>query len=472
MRSPPTARTGLRHPQGRVVIEAYAAAARALSGAIRMLRRATAGAARRPSPCTRTGRSSRTVSIHRLRRTGHAAHAVDRQARSRGRRVEEGLSRRGDLPATSRATAAPAGPTSSSPTTPADAAASRWRRRPTAARRDVAPCIRAEPARPRSRCSAHRRRRSRCAPASIAGRWTPVRTTAWPHAPALQVATMPSGSANCRHAGPCATDARHADGSPRAKRGPCRTTAPNTPTLISAGAAGHRLAQHDGRATRLQAWVSRDDGRSFVLQELDSSSDDNDHPRLVRHGEAPVRAVAHHTKGIHVHAFPKLAAGSGTVGAGRRLAGRGGPARHRAVRRRHWRYCRRVADEAGARGVLVHQLRQLPGGDAAAGAELRRRRIDATLVAGHRHGAGEDDVHLLRRAHYRVAERLFAFDGQPRRCAMPSTGWRGAAPYVGLLVPGQSVRWATVAPSSAELDARARPDAGFPVPFQPLEKPR
>ncbi len=41
----------------------------------------------------------------------------------------------------------------------------------------------------------------------------------------------------------------------------------------------------DGEATRLRAWVSDDDGRSFRLRELARSADDNDHPRLVRRGD-------------------------------------------------------------------------------------------------------------------------------------------------------------------------------------------
>jgi hypothetical protein len=50
--------------------------------------------------------------------------------------------------------------------------------------------------------------------------------------------------------------------------------------------AGQRMAivwrSFDGDATRLRAWVSGDDGRSFQLRELARSVDDNDHPRLVR----------------------------------------------------------------------------------------------------------------------------------------------------------------------------------------------
>ncbi len=50
--------------------------------------------------------------------------------------------------------------------------------------------------------------------------------------------------------------------------------------------AGRQVAivwrSFDGEATRLRAWVSDDDGRSFRLRELARSADDNDHPRLVR----------------------------------------------------------------------------------------------------------------------------------------------------------------------------------------------
>lgn len=50
--------------------------------------------------------------------------------------------------------------------------------------------------------------------------------------------------------------------------------------------AGQRTAivwrSFDGDATRLRAWVSGDDGRSFQLRELARSVEDNDHPRLVR----------------------------------------------------------------------------------------------------------------------------------------------------------------------------------------------
>ncbi len=90
-------------------------------------------------------------------------------------------------------------------------------------------------------------------------------------------------------------------------------------------------------------------------------------------------------------------------------------------------------------------------------AELRRRRVDATLMAVVTDMApGEDDAHLLQQPHYRVAERLFAFDGQaPALRHVVNPAWRGATPYVGLLVPGQPVRWVTGAPAATDLDAWA-----------------
>jgi hypothetical protein len=49
----------------------------------------------------------------------------------------------------------------------------------------------------------------------------------------------------------------------------------------------------------LRAWLSRDDGRSFVLTELATSADDNDQPRLLRRGEQ-LFALWRTTKGLHV----------------------------------------------------------------------------------------------------------------------------------------------------------------------------
>jgi hypothetical protein len=56
----------------------------------------------------------------------------------------------------------------------------------------------------------------------------------------------------------------------------------------------------DGEATRLRAWVSSDDGRTFQLRELSRSTDDNDHPRLVRQ-ERNVFVVWRTLKEVRVH---------------------------------------------------------------------------------------------------------------------------------------------------------------------------
>jgi hypothetical protein len=40
----------------------------------------------------------------------------------------------------------------------------------------------------------------------------------------------------------------------------------------------------DGTKTRLSAWCSKDDGRSFKLRVLGVTSDDSDHPQLVQQG--------------------------------------------------------------------------------------------------------------------------------------------------------------------------------------------
>ena len=54
-------------------------------------------------------------------------------------------------------------------------------------------------------------------------------------------------------------------------------------------AAGSRVAivwrSFDGQRTRVRAWVSGDDGATFVLKELMASARDNDHPRLAMRGD-------------------------------------------------------------------------------------------------------------------------------------------------------------------------------------------
>ena len=67
--------------------------------------------------------------------------------------------------------------------------------------------------------------------------------------------------------------------------------------------AGARLAiawrSFDGQATNWRAWLSADDGRSFKLRELGSSTDDNDHPLLLRRGEQ-IFALWRTSQGVRV----------------------------------------------------------------------------------------------------------------------------------------------------------------------------
>jgi hypothetical protein len=55
----------------------------------------------------------------------------------------------------------------------------------------------------------------------------------------------------------------------------------------------------DGQATRWRAWISHDDGRSFALKELGSSTGDNDYPRLARRGKQ-IFALWRTTRGVQV----------------------------------------------------------------------------------------------------------------------------------------------------------------------------
>ena len=72
--------------------------------------------------------------------------------------------------------------------------------------------------------------------------------------------------------------------------------------------SGSRVAvvwrSFDGQATRWRAWLSKDDGRSFVMKELGRSAEDNDHPLLTLKG-ADIYAVWRTAKGVQVeHLVP------------------------------------------------------------------------------------------------------------------------------------------------------------------------
>ena len=67
--------------------------------------------------------------------------------------------------------------------------------------------------------------------------------------------------------------------------------------------AGKRVAivwrSYDGTRTQLRAWVSADDGERFVLRELASSSEENDHPRMIATSER-IMVLWRTAKDIHV----------------------------------------------------------------------------------------------------------------------------------------------------------------------------
>jgi hypothetical protein len=92
----------------------------------------------------------------------------------------------------------------------------------------------------------------------------------------------------------------NADGSPQGAAQPLPDAVAEHADVIS---AGPRVAvvwrSFDGQLTRLRAWLSADDGRTFRLQELGQSADENDHPRLAGHGEA-LYAIWRTTAGVQV----------------------------------------------------------------------------------------------------------------------------------------------------------------------------
>lgn len=87
--------------------------------------------------------------------------------------------------------------------------------------------------------------------------------------------------------------------------------------------------------------------------------------------------------------------------------------------------------------------------------DRRRQRLKAPLLAVIMDvPPGESDAALLRDAHYRQADRLLAFSGPaPALRYSVDPRWRGATPFVALLMPGRPPRTITGPPSSADLDA-------------------
>ncbi|CAG1017572.1 hypothetical protein BURC_02234 [Burkholderiaceae bacterium] len=90
------------------------------------------------------------------------------------------------------------------------------------------------------------------------------------------------------------------DGSPR---GEATALPDDRAEHADVASAGAHLAiawrSFDGQATRWRAWLSRDDGASFVLRELGEAVEDNDHPRLAVDGRRII-ALWRTTKGVRV----------------------------------------------------------------------------------------------------------------------------------------------------------------------------
>ncbi len=85
-------------------------------------------------------------------------------------------------------------------------------------------------------------------------------------------------------------------------------------------------------------------------------------------------------------------------------------------------------------------------------ADVRRaNRLRSPLVAVVMDS--DDEPALLADAHFRVADRLFAFDGDEaalRRTVQPQ--WRGVTPFVALLPAARAPVYVTGMPSSAQLE--------------------
>jgi hypothetical protein len=91
-----------------------------------------------------------------------------------------------------------------------------------------------------------------------------------------------------------------ADGQPRGEvRELPDTRAEHADVLATGPRVAIAWRSFDGERTRLRAWLSADDGTSFIQRELASSNDENDHPRLLA-TPAGMRVLWRTAKEIHV----------------------------------------------------------------------------------------------------------------------------------------------------------------------------
>lgn len=89
---------------------------------------------------------------------------------------------------------------------------------------------------------------------------------------------------------------------------------------------------------------------------------------------------------------------------------------------------------------------------------LQQRHLPARLtVVVMDQAPGENDTALLADAHYRLADRLLAFDGQAAALRYGvNPQWRGVTPYVALLAPKAQALAVTGPPSASDIDSWVR----------------
>ena len=91
-----------------------------------------------------------------------------------------------------------------------------------------------------------------------------------------------------------------AEGAPVGEVRPVPDARAEHASLVSAGShVAISWRSYDGKTTRWRAWVSADEGRSFVLRELGHADEDNDHARLARRGDE-IFAVWRTRQGVRV----------------------------------------------------------------------------------------------------------------------------------------------------------------------------
>ncbi len=88
----------------------------------------------------------------------------------------------------------------------------------------------------------------------------------------------------------------------------------------------------------------------------------------------------------------------------------------------------------------------------------QRKKLGATVIAVVMdQEPGSEDAALLANPHYRMADRLLAFEGQGQvlRYAV-NPQWRGMTPYIALLRPGATAQFVMGPPSAADLQVWLR----------------